>query len=473
MTASVQTVRPNSDSQMDANAATGGGHGVRGGGARGSGGARKTQVNQPAQADPTTPRQTTRAANAGSTTLSAGDNPSPQATRDDRSSFHSILNHYYSSDSSDDSADSGDAQNNQDQNDSQDSNNTAVAPVDAGTARKDVAPLTLTFALPNVNIPMAPVQVQAQAPAATTAEAPAATSQAAMQSMESDLEETLAPAPASNPTIEESNAPNVQRGDLAFAAKLNLNTNDNGKTETQANNSPSGNSTGNSQDGSTDAKSRNATATAQQTQVAAKPAASSQPSETDSSVDKTRAIAFADAAPKPAASTMLAQEPVSSPNTVTANAKPAESAPQTNASEVARIEQAMDVPASAASSHDITVRIADAGEHGADIRFVEHAGEVRVSVKTSDPEMAQALRGGLNDFANRMEQGGIRTEVWRPGADANSSQNPQDQFDQKGRQQNRERDSQQGSQDGSEQNGPNSSKPRWVEELETSLARSN
>ena len=154
---------------------------------------------------------------------------------------------------------------------------------------------------------------------------------------------------------------------------------------------------------------------------------------------------------------------------MTANAKPVESAPQTNASEVARIEQAMDIPAPAASSHDITVRIADAGEHGADIRFVEHAGEVRVSVKTADPEMAQALRGGLNDFANRMEQSGIRTEVWRPGADANSSQNPQDQFDQKGRQQNRERDSQQGSQ----QENPNSSKPGWVEELETSLARSN
>jgi hypothetical protein len=467
-------LRPNSDTQPDMNVAGSGGHGVRGGGA---GHTRKAQINQQTQNDPATPRQTTRAANAGGTTPSAGDTPSPPATRDDKSSFHSILNHYYSSDSSgdsdSDSGNSGDAKSQQDS--SQDSNNTAVAPVDAGTARKDIAPLTLTFAFPlNVTIPTA--QAQTQAPSATTAEAPAATSQtaqSALQALESDLEETLTAAQASNPTIEESNGPNVQRGDLAFAAKLNLNTTDNGKAEAQANNSQSGNSAGNSQDGNTDAKSRNIAAAAQQTQLAAKPPASSQPSETDSPVEKTRAIAFADAAPKPSPATMLAQEPAAATNTMTANAKPVEATPQTNAGEVARIEQAMDIPAPAASSHDITVRIADAGEHGADIRFVEHAGEVRVSVKTADPEMAQALRGGLNDFANRMEQSGIRTEVWRPGADANSSQNPQDQFDQKGRQQNRERDSQHGSQEGSQQENPNSSKPRWVEELETSLARSN
>ena len=32
--------------------------------------------------------------------------------------------------------------------------------------------------------------------------------------------------------------------------------------------------------------------------------------------------------------------------------------------------------------------------------------------------MAQTLRGGLNEFAGRMEHAGIRAEVWRPGADA-------------------------------------------------------
>ncbi len=465
MTASVQMLRPNSDPQADTNVS----HGVRGGGGAHT---RKQQATQQTQSDPSTPKQSARAANAGVTSASAGDSPSPQATRDDKSSFHSILNHYYSSDSSgnsdSDSGDSSDAKGQQDS--SQDSNNTAVAPVDAGTARKDIAPLTLTFAFPaNITLPTVPSQAQTQAPSTTTAEAQTSTSQSAIAAVEVDLEEALpATTAASNPTIEEANAPNVQRGDLAFAAKLNLNTNDNGKAEAQANNASSGNSAGNSQDGGTDAKSRNVAAAAQQTQVAAKPAASSQPAETDAPVDKTRAIAFADAAPKPAAATMLAQEPAS-PSPMTANSKPVESAPQTNASEVARIEQAMNVPAPAASSHDITVRIADAGEHGADIRFVEHAGEVRVSVKTADPEMAQTLRGGLNDFANRMEQTGIRTEVWRPGADANSSQNAQDQFDQKGRQQNRERDSQQGS----PQDNANSSKPRWVEELETSLARSN
>ncbi len=412
-------------------------------------------------------RQTSRAANATPPPVSADSSAQQQPKADDKPSFHSILNHYYSSDSSENSdsgsSDSGDAKGQQDS--SQDSNTTAVAPVDSGTARKDIAPLTLTLSFPrNIDITAPSTASTGSTSSNTTATAETQTASSSTASsntvLAADAEE-IAPAPAPTTQIENESGSTTQRGDLAFAAKLTPVATDNGKAQTQQQ------SNNNSQDSGTDTKQRAQTqAVQQQTQVTTKSNTSSQ-TDDQAPLEKQR-TAFVEAAPKPAATTMLAQEPAQSSGQMAATAKPIESAPQTNAGEVARIEQAMNMPAPAASSHDITVRIADAGQHGADIRFVEHAGEVRVTVKTADAEMAQTLRSGLNDFANRMEQSGIRTEVWRPGADANSSQNPQDQFaDQRGRQQNRDsRDSRNAPQ----QENQNSNKPRWVEELETSLS---
>jgi hypothetical protein len=122
------------------------------------------------------------------------------------------------------------------------------------------------------------------------------------------------------------------------------------------------------------------------------------------------------------------------------------------------------------SNHDITVRIPDASERAVDVRFVDRGGEVHVSVRTGDTEMAQTLRSGLNDFASRMDHAGIRAEIWRPGADASSSQNesqnqsfsdPRDQRDQRGSGRNPS-----GSQDDADDNPGSSSKPKWVEALE-------
>jgi hypothetical protein len=93
-------------------------------------------------------------------------------------------------------------------------------------------------------------------------------------------------------------------------------------------------------------------------------------------------------------------------------------------SPTARMEKGIDPPATPPSTNrDITIRIPDSTDQGIAVRFVERAGEVHVSVRTGDAEMAQSLRGGLNDLANRLEDGGIRTEVWQPGSNASSSEN--------------------------------------------------
>ena len=139
-------------------------------------------------------------------------------------------------------------------------------------------------------------------------------------------------------------------------------------------------------------------------------------------------------------------------------------------SPVARMDRVIEPVTPAASpSRDFTVRVPDATERGTDVRFVERGGEVRVSVRTSDTELAQTLRSGLSDFVGRLEHGGIRAEVWRPGADAsspqNQSQNPSP--DQKGSGSGR---NQPGSQ-GRENPSQDTQRPKWVEELEATIGK--
>ena len=135
----------------------------------------------------------------------------------------------------------------------------------------------------------------------------------------------------------------------------------------------------------------------------------------------------------------------------------------------ARMEPLLETPAApqSGSNHDITVRIPDAADRAVDVRFVDRAGEIHVSVRSADADTAQALRGGLNDFVSKMDHAGIRAEVWRPGADASSAQNNSqnqsfsDPRDQRGS--GRNSSGSQAREDGDPQR---SNKPKWVEALE-------
>jgi hypothetical protein len=135
---------------------------------------------------------------------------------------------------------------------------------------------------------------------------------------------------------------------------------------------------------------------------------------------------------------------------------------------VAHIEPAASKPVEpSSSSRDFTVRIPDATDRGTNVRFVERGNEVHVSVRTADSDLAQLLRGGLNDLSGRLQHTGVQAEVWRPGSQTsngdsqNASQNePSDQRGSGGRRH------QSGAQrDGQDQ--PSEDKPRWVEELES------
>jgi hypothetical protein len=133
-------------------------------------------------------------------------------------------------------------------------------------------------------------------------------------------------------------------------------------------------------------------------------------------------------------------------------------------SSIARSEPVSSPPAAPSSSgRDFTVRIPDLTDRGTNVRFVERGGEVHVSVRTGDAELAQLLRGGLGDLSGRLQHTGVQAEVWRPGSDASHSDSQaqsSDPRDSGGRR------NQSGAQrDGEDQ--PSEDKPRWVEELES------
>jgi len=151
-------------------------------------------------------------------------------------------------------------------------------------------------------------------------------------------------------------------------------------------------------------------------------------------------------------------------------------APPAKLSPTERMEQSIEQPKTpSSSSRDITIRVPAATERGASVRFVDRGGEIRVSVRTADTELAQTLRGGLSDFVGRLDHSGIRAEVWRPAAIATPQSDAQN--DSKNGSQNFP-----GNQNGSGRNSSGSqsqqdsrqgtNKPRWVEELETSIGTS-
>ena len=258
------------------------------------------------------------------------------------------------------------------------------------------------------------------------------------------------------PPIETSTASDdpAPSGELAFAARLTpANSNENAA-------SPNGN----------DSKPHAAP-------PPAKPAESDQAaSDAPPPADHPHAVP-ASGQPAKAEANLSLPQPMAPPQQPAPTHAAPSSAPS-NPSPAARMEPVVEAPAQPPTNpRDITVRVPDSTDRGTDVRFVERGGEIHVSVRTSDAEVAQTLRGGLSDFVGRMEHTGIRAEVWRPGQDAAQSQNqsqPQQSFDRDQKGDSRGSGSGRNQQGSAEQENhrQGAEKPGWVEELESSLAQS-
>ena len=151
-------------------------------------------------------------------------------------------------------------------------------------------------------------------------------------------------------------------------------------------------------------------------------------------------------------------ETVSQPAASSGSAAPQQTAPP------ARAESVIEPPAAPpTSSHDIRVQVPNNNGGSTQVRFVESGGEVRVSVRTADEGLAQNLRTHLNDLTQRLSDGGMPAEVWKP-ASAASSQNDQQQPQPDGR-----GSGGQGSGGQSGQQDRQQKRPAWLDEMEASL----
>ncbi len=141
-------------------------------------------------------------------------------------------------------------------------------------------------------------------------------------------------------------------------------------------------------------------------------------------------------------------------------------APAPESVPTARAERVIE-PAAAppASAHDIRVRVPDNNGGATQVRFVETGGEVKVSVRADDPTLAQTLRTHLNDLSQRLADGGIPAEIWKPGSAAASQESSHQNPDREGR----GSQGQQSGAHGGQQQNRDDRRPAWLEELEASL----
>jgi hypothetical protein len=113
--------------------------------------------------------------------------------------------------------------------------------------------------------------------------------------------------------------------------------------------------------------------------------------------------------------------PVSSATPLQTETRPAQTT-QPDAPVATQMQPMIEAPV-APSGHAVTVNVREtADEAGVNLRFVERGGEIHVSVRTSDVQLAQDMRGGLNDLASRLEHAGIRTEISNLSAGESNTQ---------------------------------------------------
>jgi hypothetical protein len=65
---------------------------------------------------------------------------------------------------------------------------------------------------------------------------------------------------------------------------------------------------------------------------------------------------------------------------------------------------------------EISIRVAGPEQNSASIRMVQSAGEIRIAVRASDPQLADSLRGNVEQLTSRLNNNGMSAEVWKPNA---------------------------------------------------------
>jgi hypothetical protein len=122
-----------------------------------------------------------------------------------------------------------------------------------------------------------------------------------------------------------------------------------------------------------------------------------------------------EATPPPATNLMAAPSTPHVPNPPSASAPvaapPSSHAPAAGA-ETAPVTDHVSAPSAA---NDIKIALNDNGQR-VELRVTERAGDIHVTVRTPDSQLATAMREDLPALSSRLEQSGFHSEMWRPAA---------------------------------------------------------
>jgi hypothetical protein len=123
-----------------------------------------------------------------------------------------------------------------------------------------------------------------------------------------------------------------------------------------------------------------------------------------------------------------------------------------------------------ADAHSITVRVTDASDQRVDLKITDRAGELKVAVRSADPNLAGSLRENLGDLVHRLEQNGLRAETWQPAQ--SPSDGPRQMRQTEGESFNGDHSGQQQQQSGDGRDRRQQDRPQraaWLEEFESSF----
>ena len=164
------------------------------------------------------------------------------------------------------------------------------------------------------------------------------------------------------------------------------------------------------------------------------------------------------------------QIPAAATTVQNAYASPQAAAP-IKAASVAPTAAVVETPQTPAiRSQNIDLKIPGADNSQVDVRVSQRAGDVQVTVRTPDGELAQSLRQHLPELSDRLSQTGATGNVWQPLAaqTANTGGHDTDSRysdDAQTQQQNQQQHSRGNSNHGSQQQENETSQPAWLNEL--------
>jgi hypothetical protein len=128
-------------------------------------------------------------------------------------------------------------------------------------------------------------------------------------------------------------------------------------------------------------------------------------------------------------------------------------------------------PKAAGPLKDLSVQVKQPNQESVELRVAEREGELHVAVRTGDAELAHGLRQGLPELVDRLDQGGFRTEAWRPSGVVSAPEPSSQAHSRPSDSRNADSQSQPGwsQQERGQRDHNQSNRPKWVEELEGNL----